>query len=83
MSENNKLIEDIIAACLNDTRLISIIKNVSKLNEEQKMKFRKNASFVLKGKKTTDKEALKFYYAITEDNVAEIVVRRLEDGKET
>ncbi|MDN5341131.1 hypothetical protein OF820_04170 [Oceanotoga sp. DSM 15011] len=76
---SEKIINEIITACRNDTRLISIVKDVANMDKNTRYEFRKKASIVLKGKHSIEKEALKFYYLVTEDGISEEVIRRLED----
>nr|WP_239525473.1 hypothetical protein [Marinitoga litoralis] len=66
---------------MKDARLFSIVQEISKLNMEERMNIRKKASFVLKKEKSVDKEALTFYFVITEENIAEEILRRISNEK--
>ncbi|WGS64018.1 hypothetical protein [Marinitoga aeolica] len=78
---DDKIINEIVTACIKDARLFSIVEEISKLNKENRLKIRRKASMVLKKEKTVDKEALTFYFVITESNVAEEILRRINNEK--
>ncbi|MBM7559390.1 hypothetical protein [Marinitoga litoralis] len=78
---DDKVINEIVTACMKDARLFSIVQEISKLNMEERMNIRKKASFVLKKEKSVDKEALTFYFVITEENIAEEILRRISNEK--
>lgn len=78
---DDKVINEIVTACMKDARLFSIVQEISKLNMEERMKVRKKASFVLKKEKSVDKEALTFYFVITEENIVEEILRRISNEK--
>jgi len=77
---DDKVINEIVTACERDARLFSIVQEISKLNEIDRLKIRKKASMVLKKEKSVDKEALTFYFVVTEQNVAEEILRRINNG---
>jgi hypothetical protein len=79
--KKNSIIEDIITACSEDTRLVSIIDDISKMPQKERYAFRKKISLILASNKSVDKEALKFYYYVTEENIAVEIIRRLRDEK--
>ncbi|KAF2955528.1 hypothetical protein [Marinitoga sp. 38H-ov] len=78
---DDKIINEIVTACVKDARLFSIVEEISKLSIEERMNIRKKASLVLKKEKTVDKEALTFYFVITEEKIAEEILRRINNGK--
>ena len=78
---DEKTMQEIIAACTNDTRLFSIIKDLKTKTKEERFTIRKKASILLSKVNGIEKEALKFYYIITEDGVIEEILRRLNRGK--
>ncbi|AEX86088.1 hypothetical protein XO10_08370 [Marinitoga sp. 1135] len=78
---DDKIINEIVTACINDARLFSIVEEISKLNINERLKIRRKASMVLKKEKTVDKEALTFYFVITENGVAEEILRRINNER--
>jgi hypothetical protein len=77
---DEKIINEIVAACNRDTRLIVIIRDVLNMTKKGRNELREKASKLLYSSNSTDKEALKFYYLVTEDGVAEEIARRLVDN---
>lgn len=51
------------------------------MESTKRYEFRKRASKILKRENGIDKEALKFYYFITEENAAEEILRRINSVK--
>jgi hypothetical protein len=80
MKINEKIINEIMTACLKDTRLFSIVIDISQKSEEERYLIRKKASVVLNEVNGVEKEALKFYYILTEDGVAQEIIRRMNDA---
>lgn len=78
---DDKIINEIVTACIKDARIFSIVEEISKLNKEERLKIRRKASMVLKKEKTVDKEALTFYFVITEEQIAEEILRRIHNEK--
>ncbi|KLO22337.1 MULTISPECIES: hypothetical protein [unclassified Marinitoga] len=78
---DNKIINEIVTACKKDARLFSIVKEISQLNKEERLKIRRKASIVLKKEKSVDKEALTFYFVITEGDIVEEILRRINNGE--
>ncbi|SHE41265.1 hypothetical protein SAMN02745164_00376 [Marinitoga hydrogenitolerans DSM 16785] len=78
---DNKVINEIVTACIKDARIFSIVKDIAKLNKSERLKLRRKASMILKKEKTVDKEALTFYFVITEGEVVEEILRRIKDGE--
>ncbi|BBE30024.1 hypothetical protein OSSY52_01650 [Tepiditoga spiralis] len=78
---DEKTIQEIIAACTSDARLFSIIEDLKTKTKEERFVIRKKASIILSKVNGIEKEALKFYYIITEDGVIEEILRRLKRGK--
>ncbi|GAB6188825.1 hypothetical protein JCM30566_05640 [Marinitoga arctica] len=78
---DDKVINEIVTACERDARLFSIVNEIAKLSENERLILRRKASMILKKEKSIDKEALTFYYVITEDKIAEEVLRRINNGK--
>lgn len=74
---DEKIITEIVAACNRDTRLIIIIRDVLNMTKKGRDELREKASKFLNSNNKIDKEALKFYYLVTQDGVAEEVARRL------
>jgi hypothetical protein len=81
MNENEKVIEEIIEACLKNTHLFDIIKDITKLDNDKRYKLRRKASQVLNKNNGIDKEAIKFYYVVTEQGVAEEILRRIHSDE--
>jgi len=79
MKIDEKIINEIMTACLKDTRLFSIVIDISQKSEEERYLIRKKASIVLNEVNGVEKEALKFYYILTEDGVAQ-EIRRMNDA---
>ncbi|HOG34694.1 MAG TPA: hypothetical protein PLM73_08950 [Petrotogaceae bacterium] len=80
MKIDEKIINEIMTACLKDTRLFSIVIDISQKSEEERYLIRKKASIVLNEVNGVEKEALKFYYILTEDGVAQEIIRRMNDA---
>ncbi|HPA94252.1 MAG TPA: hypothetical protein PLI39_10095 [Petrotogaceae bacterium] len=80
MKIDEKIINEIMTACLKDTRLFSIVIDISQKSEEERYLIRKKASIVLSEVNGVEKEALKFYYILTEDGVAQEIIRRMNDA---
>jgi len=80
MKIDEKIINEIMTACLKDTRLFSIVIDISQKSEEERYLIRKKASVVLNEVNGVEKEALKFYYILTEDGVAQEIIRRMNDA---
>ena len=80
MKIDEKIINEIMTACLKDTRLFSIVIDISQKSEEERYLIRKKASVVLSEVNGVEKEALKFYYIRTEDGVAQEIIRRMNDA---
>ncbi|HNY36374.1 MAG TPA: hypothetical protein PKI73_00115 [Petrotogaceae bacterium] len=80
MKIDEKIINEIMTACLKDTRLFSIVIDISQKSEEERYLIRKKASVVLSEVNGVEKEALKFYYILTEDGVAQEIIRRMNDA---
>ncbi|MDK2946632.1 MAG: hypothetical protein PWQ85_1417, partial [Geotoga sp.] len=57
-----------------------IIRDVLNMTKKGRNELREKASKLLYSSNETDKEALKFYYLVTEDGVAEEIARRLVDN---
>ncbi|PNR94933.1 hypothetical protein [Petrotoga olearia] len=81
MNENEKVIKEIIEACSKNTHLFDIIKDISKLDNDKRYKLRRMASQVLNKNNGIDKEAIKFYYVVTEQGVAEEILRRIHSSE--
>ncbi|KUK82850.1 MULTISPECIES: hypothetical protein [Petrotoga] len=81
MNENEKVIKEIIEACSKNTHLFDIIKDITKLDNDERYKLRRKASQILSKNNGIDKEALKFYYVVTEQGVAEEILRRIQSSE--
>ncbi|PNR95803.1 hypothetical protein [Petrotoga sp. 9PWA.NaAc.5.4] len=78
MSKYDEIIQDIVDACRKNVDLFKIVKDISQMEINKRYKIRKNASKFLKRENGIDKEAMKFYFIITEDGIAEEVLRRIK-----
>jgi hypothetical protein len=81
MSDYERLIEEIGEVCQKNQELLEIVKKVATLDPAKRYELRKCASKILKRENGIDKEALKFYYFITEENAAEEILRRINSVK--
>jgi hypothetical protein len=81
MSDYEQLLEEIGEVCRKNQELLEIVKKVATLDSAKRYEFRKRASKILKRENGIDKEALKFYYFITEENAAEEILRRINGVK--
>jgi hypothetical protein len=81
MNENEKAILEIIEACSQNTHLFDIIKDITKLDNDERYKLRRSASQILNKNNGIDKEAIKFYYVVTEQGVAEEILRRIQSSE--
>jgi len=81
MNENEKVILEIIEACSQNTQLFDIIKDITKLDNDERYKLRRKASQILNKNNGIDKEAIKFYYVVTEQGVAEEILRRIQSSE--
>lgn len=78
MPKYDEIIQDIVDACKKNVDLFKIVKDISQMEINKRYKIRKNASKFLKRENGIDKEAMKFYFIITEDGIAEEVLRRIK-----
>lgn len=81
MSDYEQLLEEIGDVCRKNQELLEIVKKVATLDSAKRYELRKCASKILKRENGIDKEALKFYYFITEENAAEEILRRINGVK--
>lgn len=81
MSDYEQLIEEISDVCQKNQELLEIVKKIATLDSAKRYELRKCASKILKRENGIDKEALKFYYFITEENAAEEILRRINGVK--
>ncbi|HOB16442.1 MAG TPA: hypothetical protein PK894_05755 [Defluviitoga sp.] len=81
MSDYEQLLEEISTACIKNQELHEIVQAIAAMDNLKRYELRKSASKVLKKQSGIDKEALKFYFFITEENVAEEILRRINSVK--
>ncbi|RAP00072.1 hypothetical protein PW5551_00130 [Petrotoga sp. 9PW.55.5.1] len=78
MQQNEKSLDEIVKACLTNTQFFGIIKDISRMENTKRYELRRKASILLDKENGIDREALRFYYLVTEEGVAEEILRRIK-----
>ncbi|MCD6448990.1 MAG: hypothetical protein J7L34_00585 [Thermotogaceae bacterium] len=72
--------EHVVKSCIEDSRLLDIVRNVARMSEEEKSVFLKKASLYFMNKSSEeDIEAYKFFKFILQENNAKGVLERVKE----
>ncbi len=72
------LLDEIVRACLEDERLLKIVKDIAGMNDEERREFReKVVRFFMDKADEVDVQAYRFFRIVTEDGNAETILREV------
>ena len=72
------LLDEIVRACLEDERLLKIVKDIAGMNDEEREEFReKVVRFFMNKADEADVQAYRFFRIVTEDGNAETILREV------
>ena len=79
---NDPVLEDVVKSCIEDSRLLDIVRNVARMSKEEKELFSKKVSLYFMNRSSEDDiEAYKFFKFILQNDNSKVILERVKNNE--